>query len=353
MLAAQKAALKADINVTPLVDVMLVLLIIMMLIAPMLQQGVAVTLPEAGNTVDEARHAGPDGRRRSTRPTSSGSTASRSRRTSSPTRVKTALEDKTEKVVLIKGDKDAQVQRDHGGDGRAPQGRDRGHRPDHREEEATRRAGGRQVVMAHAHKHFGAEKVVRGETPHASADMNVTPLIDVLLVLLIIFMAALPLTQKGVDINLPLETKAPTQPQRQHADRARVHGRPVDRRQPPAGHAAASSRPRLRDIFETRKEKTMFIVGDGDAALRRHRRGHRRRQGRRRREGRHRHRRACGSGGSATKRRQLDARRHRYAISRQGRTLAGSPFSCTAQRRQAPACARSPDGVSRGLALRS
>ena len=45
-----KAALKADINVTPLVDVMLVLLIIMMLIAPMLQQGVAVQLPEAGNT---------------------------------------------------------------------------------------------------------------------------------------------------------------------------------------------------------------------------------------------------------------------------------------------------------------
>ena len=48
-----KGSLKADINVTPLVDVMLVLLIIMMLIAPMLQQGVAVTLPEAGNTGDK------------------------------------------------------------------------------------------------------------------------------------------------------------------------------------------------------------------------------------------------------------------------------------------------------------
>src|SRR5687767_15717825 len=45
-----RGGLNSDINVTPLVDVMLVLLIIMMLIAPLLQQGVAVTMPEAANT---------------------------------------------------------------------------------------------------------------------------------------------------------------------------------------------------------------------------------------------------------------------------------------------------------------
>jgi biopolymer transport protein TolR len=115
--------------------------------------------------------------------------------------------------------------------------------------------------MAHAHKHFGAERVVVGETPHASSDMNVTPLIDVLLVLLIIFMAALPLTQKGVDINLPLETKAPTTPTdnqqivlEYNADRTMsVNKQPV---------TIAELQNRLREVFETRREKTMFIVGD-------------------------------------------------------------------------------------------
>ncbi len=115
--------------------------------------------------------------------------------------------------------------------------------------------------MAHAHKHHGAEKIVKGETPHASADMNVTPLIDVLLVLLIIFMAALPLTQKGVDVNLPLEAQkqAASTPSDQivlefTADRQiSVNKQPM---------TMLDLESRLRDIFEVRKEKTMFIVGD-------------------------------------------------------------------------------------------
>ncbi len=117
--------------------------------------------------------------------------------------------------------------------------------------------------MAHAHKHFGAERIVKGETPHASADMNVTPLIDVLLVLLIIFMAALPLTQKGVDINLPLETKAPNTPNETNTQvmLEYTNDRHITVNHQPVGVNELESR--LRDIFETRKDKTMFIAADG------------------------------------------------------------------------------------------
>jgi biopolymer transport protein TolR len=48
-----KGGVKSDINVTPLVDVMLVLLIIMMIVAPLLQTGAGVTLPLAANTMQK------------------------------------------------------------------------------------------------------------------------------------------------------------------------------------------------------------------------------------------------------------------------------------------------------------
>src|SRR5206468_11114410 len=88
----------------------------------------------------------------------------------------------------------------------------RGHRARHRAQAEAGRIGGRQI-MAHAHQHFGAEKVVKAEVLHATSDMNVTPMIDVLLVLLVIFLAAHPLTQKGIDINLAAETKTANQQQ--------------------------------------------------------------------------------------------------------------------------------------------
>jgi biopolymer transport protein TolR len=57
-LGGAKGGVKSDINVTPLCDVMLVLLIIMMIVAPLLQQGVSVQLPQAANTVDKPETQG-------------------------------------------------------------------------------------------------------------------------------------------------------------------------------------------------------------------------------------------------------------------------------------------------------
>jgi biopolymer transport protein TolR len=103
---SDKGSLKADINVTPLVDVMLVLLIIMMLVAPMLQKGVDVTLPLADNTVDK-----PESQEQTVvavdRWNGFHVNGLQVDRRDLADRVKRALEEKNERVVLIKGDTEA------------------------------------------------------------------------------------------------------------------------------------------------------------------------------------------------------------------------------------------------------
>ena len=100
------SGIKAEINVTPLVDVMLVLLIIMMIVAPLLQQGVPVTLPIAANssekpetqdqtvvTIDRGKNV-----YLNAVPVPSGQLQSR---------ITTVLEDKSDKIVIIKADVEA------------------------------------------------------------------------------------------------------------------------------------------------------------------------------------------------------------------------------------------------------
>ena len=102
-LGGAKGGVKSDINVTPLVDVMLVLLIIMMLVAPMLQQGVSVQLPFAENTIDKPEQQGQTvlaiSKDKSiflnAKPVQDNDVARR---------VGELLENKTDKIVLIKAD---------------------------------------------------------------------------------------------------------------------------------------------------------------------------------------------------------------------------------------------------------
>jgi len=101
-----KGGVKSDINVTPLVDVMLVLLIIMMIIAPMLQKGVMLNMPTASNTQDK-----PDTADQTVVSVDAAGklyvNAKELPRDQVVDRIKTLLEQKTEKTVYLKGDKDA------------------------------------------------------------------------------------------------------------------------------------------------------------------------------------------------------------------------------------------------------
>ena len=106
-LGGAKGGVKSDINVTPLVDVMLVLLIIMMLVAPLLQQGVPVKLPTAANTTDKPETQDQTvlaiGRNKelylNAKPVTEQELA---------TRINEILENKKEKIVLIKADEEVE-----------------------------------------------------------------------------------------------------------------------------------------------------------------------------------------------------------------------------------------------------
>jgi biopolymer transport protein ExbD len=105
---------------------------------------------------------------------------------------------------------------------------------------------------------------VGGSKGGIKSDINVTPLVDVMLVLLIIMMIVAPLLQKGADVKLPLAANTAEKPETQDQtvlavdknDRYYVNGLPVLKQ---------DLRQKVEEVLESKKERIILIKADEDA----------------------------------------------------------------------------------------
>ena len=117
--------------------------------------------------------------------------------------------------------------------------------------------------MAHKRSAVHSHDATRPAKTESKSDINITPLIDVMLVLLIIFMVVTPLAQKGLDIALP-QPPPPNQPERQNIPNTvvlSVEEGLISVNKSPVSMQELEGR--LRDIYQTKSDKTIFVRASG------------------------------------------------------------------------------------------
>lgn len=105
--------------------------------------------------------------------------------------------------------------------------------------------------------------MVSGKQPRtALAEINVTPLVDVMLVLLIIFMITAPMLQQGLDVNLPVATGT-TQPSRDDQIVLTVSkdGKIYLNQ---TVYTLEALRPKLQALYQNRLDQTLFLRADAE-----------------------------------------------------------------------------------------